>query len=106
MDIAKRIKELMFERKWSKYKLAKECGVYITTVNAWLKGNYSPSLESVEDVCNAFGITLVEFFSGIEQNKLTPEQSSLLDKYQKVPENRRRLVINLIDILMEESRNQ
>ncbi len=103
MDIKGRILELMAERKWTNYKLAKECGIYITTVNSWFnENNYNPNLESIENICNAFGITVAEFFSGVSEGNLTTEQLVLLEKYSKVPENRRKIVTDLIDVLIDE----
>lgn len=39
MDVKQRILELMEKRGWSKYRLAKETGIYITTVNDWFNEN-------------------------------------------------------------------
>ena len=35
MDVKQRILELMEKRGWSKYRLSKETGIYITTINDW-----------------------------------------------------------------------
>ncbi len=102
MDIKKRILELMEERHWTRYKLAHEAGLYITTINAWFDKNYNPSMDSIQSVCNAFGITVVKFFSGVDEGKLSAEQLVILDKYNQIPENRRKLVVELLDILIAE----
>ncbi len=99
MKVTERIIELMQERGWTKYKLAKECGVYSTTVKSWFKDDYSPSLDSLQNICNAFGITMAEFFSGIEDNKLTTKQLALLEKFNNLSETNRIKILEIMDIL-------
>ena len=44
MDVKQRILELMEKRGWSKYRLSKETGIYITTINDWFnEKQYTPS---------------------------------------------------------------
>lgn len=79
MDVKKRILELMDKRGWTKYRLAKETGIYITTINDWFSGKgYTPSRESIVSICEAMGITVAEFYGGIEEHDLTNEQLVLL----------------------------
>ena len=48
MDVKQRILELMEKRGWSKYRLSKETGIYITTINDWFnEKQYTPSRDSI-----------------------------------------------------------
>lgn len=103
MDVKKRILELMDKRGWTKYRLAKETGIYITTINDWFSGKgYTPSRESIVSICEAMGITVAEFYGGIEEHDLTNEQLVLLEKFEKVPKDRRQMVFDLMEVLSKE----
>ncbi len=105
MDIKGRILELMNERGWSRYRLSRECGVCITTVNAWFnKNNYNPRLDTLESICNAFEIPLIEFFSGIDESNLTAEQLIFLQKFNKLPDAWRKEIIELMDLRLSENK--
>ena len=81
MDVKQRILELMEKRGWSKYRLSKETGIYITTINDWFnEKQYTPSRDSIVSICEAMGITLAEFYGGIDRRKLIFEFMEVLTK--------------------------
>ncbi|WP_198528800.1 helix-turn-helix domain-containing protein, partial [Kineothrix alysoides] len=61
MDIQGRIKQLMQERKWTDYKLAKQANLSESTITNIFKRNNSPSFNTLEAICKACGITLAQF---------------------------------------------
>lgn len=80
MDAQKRIKQLMEERGWTDYRLAKEFGLSHSTVTNMFNRNNAPTLPTLEAVCRAFIITLAQFFSENDESPLTEEQQKLLHK--------------------------
>ena len=58
MDAQKRIKQLMEERGWTDYRLAKEANLSHSTITNLFKRNNAPTLPTLEVICRAFGITL------------------------------------------------
>ncbi len=48
------------------------------------------------------GITVAEFYGGIEEHDLTNEQLVLLEKFEKVPKDRRKMVFDLMEVLSKE----
>ena len=64
MDAQKRIKQLMEERGWTDYRLAKEANLSHSTITNVFKRNNAPTLPTLEVICRAFGITLAQFFAG------------------------------------------
>ena len=48
------------------------------------------------------GITLAEFYGGIEENDLSEEQLRILFMFESVPANRRKLVFDLMEVLSKE----
>lgn len=60
--VNQRIVQLCNERGWTKYKLSKESDIPNSSVNAILKYNHTPTIETIEKICQAFNITLSQFF--------------------------------------------
>ena len=56
MDTKTHIKELMDERGWTIYELAKRSGLAQTTIANMWKRNTEPTIPSLRAICNGFGI--------------------------------------------------
>ena len=69
MDILKRIVDLRKERNWTEYQLAERSGLTQSTISSWYRKNMLPTIPSLSKICDAFGITLSEFF--LEDNNKT-----------------------------------
>lgn len=105
MTVQERISELMNKKGWTKYKLAQETGLYQTTVYDWFNDKgYTPDRKSIELICAAMNISIVEFYSGIDEGELNGEQSLLLQLFAKVPESKRQLVFDLLRTLADENK--
>ncbi len=103
MDIHERIKQLCKKKKWSLSKLAKEAGLSETTVYDWYNENhFTPSRKAIDDICSAFGITLSEFYSDIELDKLTEKEIKLLEVFKNVPTEKQDVVIIVAQALKKE----
>lgn len=82
MEILEKITQLRMERGWSKYKLAKEARIPPSTLSNLSRRNNSPTVSTLQAVCHAFGISLAQFFSSLDENAiLTPEQHELLKNW-------------------------
>lgn len=100
MDAQKRIKQLMEERGWTDYRLAKEANLSHSTVTNMFNRNNAPTLPTLEAVCKAFGITLAQFFSeGDEPHALTQEQQELFSKWSSLTDEQKRLLLNLMNTM-------
>lgn len=62
MDILKRIIDLREERNWTEYQLAEHSGLTQSTISSWYRKNMLPTIPSLSKICDAFGITLSQFF--------------------------------------------
>ena len=62
MDILKRIVDLRKERNWTEYQLAEQSGLTQSTISSWYRKNMLPTIPSLTKLCDAFGITLSQFF--------------------------------------------
>ena len=63
MNVLDRIVELRLERGWSEYRLTQEADISQSTVSSWFTRGAQPSVDSLERICHAFGITLSQFFA-------------------------------------------
>lgn len=96
MDAKTRIKELMNERGWTVYELAKRSGLSQTTLaNLW-KRNNEPSLPTLRTLCQAFGITLAQFFAEGSAAYLTLEQLEFLNDWNALNEGQREILKQLV----------
>ncbi len=80
MDIVKRINELRKARNWSVNNLALEAELTQSTLSSMLQRNTPPRLDTLMAICNAFGITLAQFFVNDENSELLNNQEKELIK--------------------------
>ena len=99
MDTQKRIRELMEERNWTDYRLAKEANLSHSTVTNMFNRNNAPTLPTLEAVCRAFGITLAQFFAGGEESRLTEEQQKLFSKWSTLTDRQKQILLELMDTI-------
>ena len=98
MDIQKRIKQLMKERSWTDYRLAKEANLSHSTINNMFNRNNAPTLPTLEAICKAFGITLAQFFSEDgHRTEITTEQRELFAKWSTLSNEQKGALFNLIN---------
>ena len=93
MDTNQRIRQLMKERGLTEYRLALDSGLSKSTVSALLHRNTTPSVPTIEAVCNALGITVSQFFA--EEGDSLPvneEQRLLLQRYAQLTETQQRII--------------
>lgn len=62
MDILQKITDLREERHWSEYQLSEKSGLTQSTISSWYRKEILPSIPSLSKICDAFGITLSQFF--------------------------------------------
>lgn len=103
MDILGRITKLREERGWSEYRLAKEAGIPQSTIANLYRRENSPTVSTLEAICRAFGLSLAQFFSGIDAGQqLTDDQRNLLERWALLPQNQKERVIGYILGLLEQ----
>ena len=97
MDIIKRITDLTNERGWSTYKLAQKSGLSSSTIANIYRRHTIPSLSTLEIICDAFGITLCQFFSeDTDAVPLTPEQKEMFDKWANLTPSQKEIIEKII----------
>lgn len=95
--INKKILELCDERNWSTYALCNIADVTHSTLNSCINRDTPPKIETLQRICEAFGITLAQFFVEDEQIEiLTKEEKILIGEFRKLPEAKRQALLELL----------
>lgn len=97
MTILEKIDQLRKERGWSVNNLAMEAMLTQSTLNNLYTRKTDPKISTLTQICNAFGITLAEFFS--EENAEPDEahiDALLSKKIKKLPLNQKRALLELL----------
>ena len=81
MDTHERLRQLLNERGWSEYKLAKRCGLSESTGANIFRRNTVPSIATLETICSGFGITMSQFFAEGDMIEITPELKELFENW-------------------------
>lgn len=101
MDILNKITRLRMERGWSEYQLAEKSGLTQSTISSWYRRNMLPSIPSLERICEAYGITLSQFFLEKDDNTLqiTDQQRRLLEYDANLEPKQYEALINFLNTL-------
>ena len=81
MDTHERLRQLLNERGWTEYRLAKNCGLSESTIANIYRRNTVPSLATLEAICKGFGITMAQFFAEGEMVEINPELKELFETW-------------------------
>lgn len=96
MDVNGKLNRLMAERGWTRYKLAKECGLSESTLANVFSRNTMPSLATLETICQGFRISLSQFFADEKMIEYTPELKELFEAWQYLTPEQKEAVLNLM----------
>ncbi len=99
MEILKRINELRNKRNWSIYKLAEESGITQSTLANMFSRKTLPSLSTLKQLCEAFGITLSQFFED-DSKEFNDEEQLIISNYRKLSESEKDIINKLIDSIL------
>lgn len=101
MNVLDRIVQLRESRKWSEYQLAEKSGLTQSTISSWYRKNMLPTIPSLQKICDAFDITLSQFFMDESEGEhsLTDNQKNLLHAATKLSKEQYETLINFIETL-------
>lgn len=98
MNVLEKITKYRLERNWTEYQLAEKSGLPQSTISSWYRKNQIPTIPSLEKICDAYNITLAQFFSdeNLEIIQVTKKQSDLIHEWNKLEENQQLAVLELL----------
>lgn len=97
--IFEKIEMLRKERNWSTYKLAEESGVTPSALFNMRARGTMPSVTTLACLCEAFGISLSEFFSESDGGTLSDGEKKLVEHYRRLPYHEKQAVQKLVESL-------
>ncbi|NLO84959.1 MAG: helix-turn-helix transcriptional regulator [Clostridiales bacterium] len=91
----------MNERQWSEYRLAIASGLSQSTVANIFNRNTTPSVSTLESICEGFGITLAQFFAEGDFVELTKEQKKMFEEWASLSKSQKEVLQQLIIVMKE-----
>lgn len=102
MEVLEKIEKLRCERGWSIYKLAEESGLTQSTVANMFYRNSVPSISTLKQLCDAFGLTLSQFFE--DNGDYTEDEMVLISRYRELPSKEKLYVNKIVEMMSREDR--
>lgn len=99
-NVLEKIEKMRKERGWSINRLAVEAELTQSTVAHMFARETLPSLHTLECICNAFGVTMAQFFAEESNaNYLSNEEKCMVAKYRELNNRDRESVKAIIEAL-------
>ncbi len=100
MEVLEKIDSLRKERGWSINNLAMEAMLTQSTLNNLYVRKAEPKLSTLRAICNAFGITLAEFFSDEEnQCKKFADEGELIARVTALNDRQKKGLLQFLRTL-------
>ena len=99
MDIKERIIALANQRGWTKEDLAKESKLTLATSSLIYKGSITPSLTTLQMICDAFCITMSQFFYD-DIEILYSEEQEILKRWNLLSGEQKKKLIEVMDEML------
>ena len=96
-DILAAITKYRTQRGWTEYQLAELSGLPQSTISSWYRKSMTPTIPSLQKICDAFGITMSQLFAG--ENTLvylSDAQWELLEHWSRLSREQQAAVLALI----------
>ena len=101
MDVLQKICAMREERHWTEYQLAEKSGLTQSTISSWYRKNLMPSIPSLLKICDAFGITISQFFLDDTSKTvlLNDEQMQLIEAAAKLDKQQYQALLKFLKTL-------
>lgn len=97
MNVSEHIKEIASQYGWSEYRLVKQSGLSASTISNIYHRDTTPSIHTLTIICDAFGISLSEFFDpNITHAALSEDQQEILKLYYMLNAEQRKALKELM----------
>lgn len=100
MNVLEKIDFLRKQRGWTIYKLAENAGINQSTLSNMFTRKTLPNISTLTILCEAFGISLAEFFTD-DNISAPPEELALISNFRKLTKRDKDVIVQLAKILSE-----
>ena len=96
---SKKIFDMCEERNWTLYTLSEKTDIPYSTLNSAINRDAPPKIDTLERICEAFGISLAQFFikDDEEFEVLNEKEKEIIALFRKLPEEKQKALIELLD---------
>ena len=102
MNIIERIDDLCRQHNMSKYRLSQITGISQSAFSKMSRQQSTLSLETIQRICDALGISMAQFFSESgEYPDLTEQQKKLLHHWALLDEKKRDYALLMVEKLID-----
>lgn len=99
-EFIERVDVLLKKRNETRKLLTTDLGIASSTMANWSTQNTTPNANIVEQIANYFNVSTDWLIKGEEFNNEVPEEDKiLLEKYNKLSEENKKIVLSLIENL-------
>ena len=105
--VVRKIEQLCEENNWSHYLLTMESGIPHSTLHNILHRTTVPSVPSILRICNAFGLSMAQFFN--ESNTidyLSETEKHLVENYRNFNKIEKELVETYIQGILDRKKSR
>ena len=96
--IYNRVDKLRLEKNWTIYELAKKANISVNSLYRWRDKKSSPTLYLLENLAEAFGVSLLYLLFDIEKvDYLTVEHRIILDKWNRLSVSQKNTDLTVIN---------
>ncbi len=96
MDIHDKIRKLQYARDWNDYDLAKNADLSVATINSLFHRKNLPKVDTLQCICNAFGLTLAQFFLEDETVEVLSEtEREMLAAFRKLTPKQQKALVDV-----------
>lgn len=104
-ETLRKIQELLDERGWSLYRLAKESGIPYASLSSLFQKNNQPTISTLRRICAGFQITMAEFFLDDTpyrkpEQEYSIDEKDLIKSYRNLNRNNKKLIHGIIALLI------
>ena len=94
-----KIDKLRICHNWSMYELAENAGIPQSTLSNMFLRKTLPSISTLNKICDAFKISMAEFFMDNDTDLKRIQSAEFLDKFTKLSMTSRDALIHFLDTL-------
>ncbi len=103
MNTNERLNKLMKERGITMYRLSKDSGLSQSTIANIFSRNTTPSIETLEQICNGFDITLSQFFADGDMVEMTPDLKELFESWVNLNTEQKKAALQMMKAMSHDN---